>query len=804
MASMLTEGGILKICQYEVGIDSDVKPVVQVYDMQDISPPNSGDGSADKLQRFRMMLSDGTHWQQGMLATHLNHFVDSGSLCPGSIVRLEKFICTYIKNRQIIICADLEVVRSSHDLIGQPEMLRLPASNTPKPCSPFQPPSGGGIDQGRYPPADPHSVYTKSDPAPPMSGQFSGSSTNQNAGYNDYLGEVTRPSMNNYGQQPQQTHQPPQQMYMNRGPIADNEAPPRIVPVAALNPYQKRWTIKARVTVKSEIRHYNNSRGDGKVFSFDLLDADGGEIRVTCFNTVVDRFFNQIETGKVYMISRGSLRPAQKNFNHLKNDHEMFLVTTSVVQPCIEDDDSIPKQQFHFQSISEVESMENNSVVDIIGVVYSVSPATSMMKNNGSETQKRSLHLKDDSGRGVELAIWGNFCNVEGQRLQNLCESGKFPVVAVKSARVNDFNGKLVSTISSSRFFVEPDILEARELRDWFLREGKDTPTISISREVTTGWKGDARKMISQIKYEKLGTSQKPDWIAVCATISYIKVDNFCYAACPLLIDDRKCNKKVTNNGDGKWRCDRCDRSVDECEYRYILQLQIQDHTGLTWVTAFQETGEEIMGMPAKDLFHLRNDPDSGNDRFRKVVRKVLFTKFVFKLKVKEETFGDEQRVKSTVVKADRVNFSSEARFLLHSIERFRMDSTTSDAKKDTFPSGSGVGDAPSSVAGGGYQSQSEHELQHGNQYGISSLPGMSRSLNIQPSCTNCGKSSHSSSSCPSIICSPGSASGGGFVNQYSSGNPRGGGGDDTCHKCHQTGHWAKDCPGRASVPPAY
>jgi replication factor A1 len=75
------------------------------------------------------------------------------------------------------------------------------------------------------------------------------------------------------------------------------------------------------------------------------------------------------------------------------------------------------------------------------------------------------------------------------------------------------------------------------------------------------------------------------------------------------MIGDRQCSKKVTNNGDGKWRCERCDQSitsVEECDYRYILQLQIQDHTGLTWVTAFQECGEEIIGIPAKTLYFLK------------------------------------------------------------------------------------------------------------------------------------------------------------------------------------------------------
>jgi replication factor A1 len=117
----------------------------------------------------------------------------------------------------------------------------------------------------------------------------------------------------------------PAPAYSNRGPIAKNEAPARIVPIAALNPYQGRWTIKARVTAKSEVRRFHNAKGDGKVFSFDLLDADKGEIRATCFNNVVDQFYDSIDVGRVYLVSKGSLKAAQKSFNHLKNDWEIFL-----------------------------------------------------------------------------------------------------------------------------------------------------------------------------------------------------------------------------------------------------------------------------------------------------------------------------------------------------------------------------------------------------------------------------------------------------------------------------------------------
>ncbi len=58
---------------------------------------------------------------------------------------------------------------------------------------------------------------------------------------------------------------------------------------------QARWTIKARCTVKSDVRRWNNARGEGKLFSFDLLDGEGGEIRVTGFKDAVDRWYDMVQ-----------------------------------------------------------------------------------------------------------------------------------------------------------------------------------------------------------------------------------------------------------------------------------------------------------------------------------------------------------------------------------------------------------------------------------------------------------------------------------------------------------------------------
>ena len=71
-----------------------------------------------------------------------------------------------------------------------------------------------------------------------------------------------------------------------------------IYPIVSLTPYQNKWTIKARVTKKSDIRRWSNSRGEGHLFSMDLLD-ESGEIRATAFKNECDKFEPLAEVDKV-------------------------------------------------------------------------------------------------------------------------------------------------------------------------------------------------------------------------------------------------------------------------------------------------------------------------------------------------------------------------------------------------------------------------------------------------------------------------------------------------------------------------
>jgi replication factor A1 len=431
--------------------------------------------------------------------------------------------------------------------------------------------------------------------------------------------------------------------------------------------------------------------------------------------------------------------------------------------------------------------MEANAMVDVVGVVVTINPSTTVMRKTGTEVQRRALQLRDMSGCSVEVTMWGTFCSNEGQQLQDLCDSGNIPVLAIKGGRLSDFGGKSIGTVSSTQLQVNPNLPQAHQVKDWFEKIGKSTAPLSISKEGGGNLpRSDTRKTISQIKDEGLGRSDKPDWIALRATISFIRTENFCYTACPLPVGDRQCNKKVINNGDGTWRCDRCDRAIAECDYRYLLSVQVQDHTGVTWITAFQEAGEEIMGVSAKELYTWKQDEDP---RYRDVIQKLLFSQYVFKLKVKEENYNDELRVKCTAVKSERLDYSSENKVLIDMIRRIARGEPISGATSGVL-SGSSAHVAPN-YGGGGYSINANNgndgyvhgTLHHGNE-GYNN--GMS---NINNNSNKYGSRNFMDEKQMGYNAS--SNYGGGGIS---------GGQTNSCFKCGQGGHWARDCPGQGSV----
>ncbi len=88
------------------------------------------------------------------------------------------------------------------------------------------------------------------------------------------------------------------------------------------------------------------------------------------------------------------------------------------------------------------------------------------------------------------------------------------------------------------------------------------------------------------------------------------------------------------------------------------------------------------MQHPTKELF-LWSQTD--NQKFIEAILKLTFTEHLFKLKVKEEMYNDEQRLKSTVVRVDRIDWVAESKLMIDSITKLNRGETID------VPIGSGI-----------------------------------------------------------------------------------------------------------------
>ena len=80
---------------------------------------------------------------------------------------------------------------------------------------------------------------------------------------------------------------------------------------------------------------------------------------------------------------------------------------------------SLPLQ---FKRIEEIEGLPASSMLDVLGIMESVGEFVTLTLKNATEQTKRSLVLKDNSNRSIELTLWGTYASNPGDQLAQVNE----------------------------------------------------------------------------------------------------------------------------------------------------------------------------------------------------------------------------------------------------------------------------------------------------------------------------------------------------------------------------------------------
>jgi len=585
-----------------------------------------------------------------MVATQLNNIMYDNTVKNHNIIRVNDYMVNTVKGKRICIILNMDVINTSPTgKIGNPVDFEIGATN---------------MANNHY---NNHQSTTS---VAPMYNR-----TNSNNAYgrnNNTNGSPPMKSGNPYASPTDRNPYSSSQSSFGRGdgntPIVHQQSGaggPKATPISQLNLYQNRFTIKARVTSKGEVKTWANQRGEGTLLSMEVLDASGVDIRITMFKEAVSKWENYFQQGEVYTITGGRLKVANQQYNTCKSQYEMTIdVNTEVAK--VENAKDIKTQLFEFVKINDLEKKEEKSYVDVIGIVQEVGDVQTLMsKRTGQELVKSDVTLIDDTGVQVRLTLWGNNAQNAKQKLDGQ------PVVAFRRARVSDYGGK---TLSGGDVFVEPDVPETEDIRCWWKSQGSRSAPIKSISSSGAGGKMDGfndRKTIADIKNQHMGQdNDKGDYLSFKAHFTFLKKDKeggAWYTACPNKNEPCRNRCKINQTTDGNYQCDRCGGTFPDCNRKWIFSGTLADGMASTWVSVFDEQAQQLLGTTADEMF---THYETNQDHYDATFSKAAFSEWLFKCRVKQEMVNDEPRIKTQVVKMEPVNYVTECRDMIAALER--------------------------------------------------------------------------------------------------------------------------------------
>lgn len=643
--SQLSHGAISTI--YTTN-DTTTRPIVQICELKKISQPNA---NPDAPPRFRLAISDGEHFQQAMLATQLNALINQGDIKLFSLVRLNDYICNKLQNKRILIILNLEVISHLPHRVGNPTGIdaamasRMAVNENAAPNGIQQPQQV--VQQRTVPQQQPMQQQQRvgfgAQPKP-GGGGFGSGTWNTPAGTNPYT-----------------VH--------GSGVISKINATPASIyrPIQNINPYQNGWTIRGRCTYKSDVRKFQNFRGDGMVISFELTD-ESGSIRITGFTQHAQVIEETVHLGRVYKVSRGSLRQANERFNRSTSSFEMTLDRNSILEE-VDDDGSFMQIKYNFTKIADLGNIPVKGECDVVGVVTSIGPLSEIIiRSTGEPCNRRSVNISDDSNASVELTLWRK----QAETFLTESDLDRHPIIVLRKASRGDFGGVSLNVNHATTLELDAaNVTEANKLRHWYDSGGFNASAVQsiTSGPGTAGKIMGPRKSLMDAKAEDVdpvfssgGGSGATATFVTRAYVGFVNSKNDLYYP-----GDPETKKKLTPSGPGTWTSESTGRTLsdDEVSWRYVISMKVMDHSSSHWVSGFDEVGTVLFGKSAQE-FRVMKDNDPG--LAEQIIEDVTFRPMLLKFSVKERMWRDEQQIRYTVMRAEPINFAQEGQMLLQEI----------------------------------------------------------------------------------------------------------------------------------------
>lgn len=421
------------------------------------------------------------------------------------------------------------------------------------------------------------------------------------------------------------------------------------------------------MTSKGQIRTFQSKKegGDaGKVFSVELLDCEGGEIKASLFNNAVDQFGEMLQVGKCFTFSRGTLKVANRQYSTLNHRYELTFDRDAAVKE-VNDDASIDTMKLHICDLRSVQAKILPANVDLCGVVVSFKAPLPFTSKDGKELVKREIVLADDSASSMEVTLWGDRAQKEDKEFEGN------PVMVIKGVIVKEWgNGRKGSLLEAGALLISPTIPEAEKVRQWWSQGGSSQTLSALSDGAFVGGKAPVGKSasLSDIRVAAEQATFSEEVFSVVCRLAIVQTKKqgeeqpLYYMACMELKEGNKlpCNRRVDPSG----FCVVCNRS-GKVAPRFNLRCKFSDCEDSTWLTTFHEAAKGALSMEAFELKDLEQDREA----MEAAIRHSYFQQPLrITIRAKPDNYNGESRTNVTCVDARPVLVAEHGRLMLKEI----------------------------------------------------------------------------------------------------------------------------------------
>ncbi|CAD8057969.1 unnamed protein product [Paramecium sonneborni] len=352
-----------------------------------------------------------------------------------------------------------------------------------------------------------------------------------------------------------------------------------IIKISSMYPNMKKWVLEGRIIFKSQQLDFRCKRSETikKYFKIIILDCEQ-EIITGLFFEAINKFFSLLQEGKVYTFKNGCIGQDKTNGTKKINFNEYSIITESqnYIIP------SLP--QFNFQTLQEIETLQHNTIVDVVGVIQGIKQSSEICK---------SFIILDHTAR-LTIKLWGQqYAEVNFQ---------KGEIIVFKGLKFQNTNFKSLNSDFQTMIIQNQNLNEVKKLKSWLagkdidtiMKQNSDNSTINLSQ-------------LEQYAFQLLnqGKNQQATYKYIFGYIIEINDYNNMYPSCPNI----RCKSKMEEISSRKtFRCKKCLLENDSPKFSFILKVTIMDEFTNIKAVIFDEIAVKLLGVTADQLRSINSE----------------------------------------------------------------------------------------------------------------------------------------------------------------------------------------------------